>query len=199
MKVILSYLTLYRPWNSPGQNTGVGCHALLQGIFPTQEVNPGLPHCRQILYLAEAPGKPGLVCSVNISILQVRSPDLTHWRSIHPILRLWKLLILGHEWWKLNTSGSASAALLESAFSVNIMVLREVCLRLQRSRSYTHFQQDPLAPRSHKITTFIPRSTVSSPPPSDPKWNLNVLLQYSASPAPSDSSEFYMRAGSARQ
>ena len=30
--------------------TGVGCHALLQGIFPTQESNPGLPHCRQILY-----------------------------------------------------------------------------------------------------------------------------------------------------
>ena len=31
-------------------NTGVGCHALLQGIFPTQELNPGLPHCRQFLY-----------------------------------------------------------------------------------------------------------------------------------------------------
>ena len=35
------------PWNSPGQNTGVGSLSLLQGIFPTQEVNPGLP---QILY-----------------------------------------------------------------------------------------------------------------------------------------------------
>ena len=41
---------LYSPWNSPGQNTGVGCHSLLQGIFPTQGLNPGLPHCRQILY-----------------------------------------------------------------------------------------------------------------------------------------------------
>ena len=38
------------PWNSPGKNTGVGCHALLQGIFPTQGWNSGLPHCRQILY-----------------------------------------------------------------------------------------------------------------------------------------------------
>ena len=37
------------PWDSPGKNTGVGCHALLQGIFPTQGSNPGLPHCRQIL------------------------------------------------------------------------------------------------------------------------------------------------------
>ena len=36
--------------NSPGKNTGVGCHALLQGIFPTQGSNPGLPHCRWTLY-----------------------------------------------------------------------------------------------------------------------------------------------------
>ena len=36
--------------DSPGKNTGVGCHALLQGIFPTQGLNPSLPHHRQILY-----------------------------------------------------------------------------------------------------------------------------------------------------
>ena len=35
---------LYSPWNSPGQNTGVGSLSLLQGIFPTQELNPGLLH-----------------------------------------------------------------------------------------------------------------------------------------------------------
>ena len=34
----------------PGKNTGVGYHALLQGIFPIQGLNPGLPHCRQILF-----------------------------------------------------------------------------------------------------------------------------------------------------
>ena len=53
------------PWDSPGNNTGVGCHFLLQcmkvksgmgscslpqGIFPTQGLNPGVQHCRQILY-----------------------------------------------------------------------------------------------------------------------------------------------------
>ena len=38
------------PWNYPGKNTGVGCHSLLQEVFSTQELNPGLPHCRQILY-----------------------------------------------------------------------------------------------------------------------------------------------------
>ena len=43
-------LGLYSPWNSPGQNTGVNSFSLLQGIFPTQGSNPGLPHCRQILY-----------------------------------------------------------------------------------------------------------------------------------------------------
>ena len=39
---------------SPGKNTGVGCHALLQGIFPTQGSNPGLLLCRR----AKPPGKP---------------------------------------------------------------------------------------------------------------------------------------------
>ena len=37
-------------WNSPGKNTGVGCHFLLQGIFPTQGLKLGLLHCRQTLY-----------------------------------------------------------------------------------------------------------------------------------------------------
>ena len=41
---------LYSSWNSLGQNTGVGSLSLLQGIFPTQGLNPGLRHCRQILY-----------------------------------------------------------------------------------------------------------------------------------------------------
>ena len=44
--------------DSPGKNTGVGCHALLQGIFPTQRLNPGLPHCRQILYHLSHQGNP---------------------------------------------------------------------------------------------------------------------------------------------
>ena len=38
------------PWNSPGQNTGVGSRSLLQGIYPTQGSNPGLPNCMWILY-----------------------------------------------------------------------------------------------------------------------------------------------------
>ena len=44
--------------DSPGQNTGVGCHALLQGIFSTQGMNTGLLHCRQILYCLNHQGSP---------------------------------------------------------------------------------------------------------------------------------------------
>ena len=49
---------LYSPWNSPVQNTGVGSHSLLQGIFPTHESNPGLLLCRQILYQLSYKGSP---------------------------------------------------------------------------------------------------------------------------------------------
>ena len=49
--------TIYSPWNSPGQNTRVGSLSLLQGIFPTQVSNPGLPHCGQILYQLSHKGR----------------------------------------------------------------------------------------------------------------------------------------------
>ena len=48
----------YSPWNSPGQNTGVGSCSLPQGIFPTQGSNPGLSHCRRILYQLSHKGSP---------------------------------------------------------------------------------------------------------------------------------------------
>ena len=66
---LLSCLTLCDPMDysppetsvhgdSPGKNTGVGCQALLQRIFPTPGSNPGLPHCRQILYCLNHQGSP---------------------------------------------------------------------------------------------------------------------------------------------
>ena len=45
-------------WDSPGKNTGAGCHPLLQRIFPTQGLNPGLLHCRQVLYHLSHQGSP---------------------------------------------------------------------------------------------------------------------------------------------
>ena len=46
------------PWNSSGKNTGMGCHFLLQKIFPTQGSNRGLLHCRRILYHLSHQGSP---------------------------------------------------------------------------------------------------------------------------------------------
>ena len=57
----LSPARLLCPWYSPGKNTGVDCHTLLQRIFPIQGSNPGLLHCRQILYCLsyrEIPNSP---------------------------------------------------------------------------------------------------------------------------------------------
>ena len=52
---------LYSPWSSPGQNAGVGDRSLLQGIFPTQGLNPGLPHWRRNLYQLSHKGSPGML------------------------------------------------------------------------------------------------------------------------------------------
>ena len=52
---------LYSPCNSQGQHTGVGSLSLLQGIFPTQGLNPGLPYCRWILYQLSHKGSPRIL------------------------------------------------------------------------------------------------------------------------------------------
>ena len=54
--------------DSPVKNTEVGCHALLHGIFPTQGLNPGLPHCRQILYCLSHQGSPQILEWVSLSL-----------------------------------------------------------------------------------------------------------------------------------
>ena len=75
---------LYSPCNSPGQNTGVGCHSLLQRIFPTQGSNPGLLNCRQILYQLSYQGSPRILKWVDFPFfrglpnpgIEPRSPTL---------------------------------------------------------------------------------------------------------------------------
>ena len=54
----LSPARLLRLWDSPGENTGVGCHALLQGVVPTQGLNPRLLLCRWTLHLLSRVGSP---------------------------------------------------------------------------------------------------------------------------------------------
>ena len=76
---------LYSPWNSPGQNTGVGSLSLLQGIFPTQGLNPGLLHSRWILYQLSHEGSPStrmgsLSLLLWIFPIQESNQDLLHCR-----------------------------------------------------------------------------------------------------------------------
>ena len=85
----LSYVWLFAtPWtlpgssvygDSPGQNTGVGCHALLQGLFPTQGSNPGLPHCRWwVLYRLSHQRNPRI-------LEWVTYPFSRKWNSLTPV------------------------------------------------------------------------------------------------------------------
>ena len=69
--------------NSPGKNTGVGCHALLPGIFPTQGSNPSLPHCRQILYHLSHQESPR-ICMDRLSLLQgIFLTQESNWVLLH--------------------------------------------------------------------------------------------------------------------
>ena len=60
------------PWDSPGKNTAVGNHSLLQAIFPTQEPNLGLLHSRRILYHLSLQGSP--VVTDTVTEMVVNSP-----------------------------------------------------------------------------------------------------------------------------
>jgi len=80
---------LYSPWNSAGQNTGVGSLSLLQGIFPVQGLNPGFPHCGQILYQLSHKRSPRILqwvvcpfCSGSAFPTQEPNRGLLHGRRI---------------------------------------------------------------------------------------------------------------------
>ena len=75
---------LYTPWDSPGQSAGVGSLSLLQGIFPTQGLNPGLPHCRWISLPAEPQGKPRNTRVGSLSLLQqIFLTQESNWGLLH--------------------------------------------------------------------------------------------------------------------
>ena len=78
--------------DSPGKNTGVGCHAFLQGTFPTQGSNPGLPHCREILYQLSHQGSPMLAFIQSLFILPIQPTDLC-FPSVSGLIALWKWLL----------------------------------------------------------------------------------------------------------
>ena len=78
--------------NSPGKNTGGGCHALLQGIMAAQGSNSGLPQCRQTLYCPSHWGwelpylfimQNGLLLSCTHGQKKVRTSLVVQWIGIH--------------------------------------------------------------------------------------------------------------------
>ena len=74
---------LYSPWNSPGQNTGVGGHSLLQGIFPTQGLNLALPHCIKFFTREDySTGVGSLSFLQGIFLTQELNWDLLYYRWI---------------------------------------------------------------------------------------------------------------------
>ena len=93
---------LYSPWNSPGQNAGVGSHSLFQRIFSTQRSNPHLPHCGQILYLVSHKGSPSILewVAYPFSRRSTRNPTQVS-------------CIAGGLFYHLSYQGSLSSTLLE--------------------------------------------------------------------------------------
>ena len=81
VKVLLSHVWLFVilcPWNSLGKNNEVGCNFLLQGTFLTQGSNPGLPHCRRILYRLSHQKRP-TPCTSEVRLLQLMN---RYWSSM---------------------------------------------------------------------------------------------------------------------
>ena len=68
-------------WDFPGRNAGVGNLSLLQGIFPTQGSNPGLPHYRQILYQLRHQGNPRILAWVAYPFF-IRSSQPRNWTGV---------------------------------------------------------------------------------------------------------------------
>ena len=94
--IVVACTKLLRPWDFQGKSTAVGCHFLLQGIFPTQGSNPDLSHCRQTHYYLSHQGSPRVPKWVAIPFCRVSSQprDWTLVSCIAGIVLL--LLLLSH-------------------------------------------------------------------------------------------------------
>ena len=87
------------PWNFPGKNTIVGCHFFLQGSFPTQGLNPGLLHCRQMLYHLSHQGSPWNLDSIS------KSRDITLQTKVHLVKTMaLPIVMYGCESWTIKNA-----------------------------------------------------------------------------------------------
>ena len=121
---------LYSPWNSPGQNTGVHRLSLLQGIFPTQGSNPGLLHCRRILYLLIHKGSPNYVLltdgklAVTLELAFPFPTSITFRRCLHWVFR------------SLICSASGYLITIPDSFDASLGFLENRCEQRRKLQSY---------------------------------------------------------------
>ena len=120
--------------DSPGKNTGVGFHALLHGIFPTQESNPGLPHGRKILYHLSNQRSPRILEWGSLSLPQGNFPTQeSNWG-----------LILS----QLSYQGSPPGSIIVSKFiklyilvAYSFFVHQKILVKFKKL--YTHLSYEP--------------------------------------------------------
>ena len=104
--IICNPIDLHSPWNSAGQDTGIGSHSFLQRIFSTQGLKPGLPHCRQILYPLSHQGSPINHVEKRKSLTQIlkKPPEICYgWTGSHhvPIQDSFIEWVLHTDWFRL--------------------------------------------------------------------------------------------------
>ena len=133
----LWFHVLYSPWNSPGQNTGKGGLSLLQGIFPTQGLNSGLPHWQADSLPAEPQGKPKNTGVGGLSLLQRSFPTRKSNQGLPPCRWiLYQLSYQGSLEIQLNEINYLATQLTSSigdlGLSHLILPLAEVCCTLWR-------------------------------------------------------------------
>ena len=106
---------LLHPWDSPDSNTGVGCHFLLQKIFPTQGSNLGLPYCRQTLYLPSEPPRKSkkkkkstsdIIFFISLLLFPVL-PMKKNWVSYGAVIYasvyiLWNYVLENYSYWDIH-------------------------------------------------------------------------------------------------
>ena len=134
---------LYSPWNSPGQNTGVGSPSLLQEIFPTQGPNPGLPQCRRIFFTnwatreAKNTGGGSLSLLQQISLTQKLTQGLLHCRRIlYPLSSQAGLMSFRTDWFDLFAVQGTLKSLLQHNSKASILQYSAFFM-VQLSHPYT--------------------------------------------------------------
>ena len=155
---------------SPGKNTGVGCHFLLQGIFPTQGSNPGLLHCRQTLYHLSYQGSLAYIESMSVvsgekatvsrclsqnnhkdrtgGLSALRQKGRSQLGSHSLSLLLWKLPGL---WTLPFMVPSTQVTNCSGSWTSSPVLYERVALWLQGPRER---KQAPLSPEESHLTTF---------------------------------------------